>query len=105
MNLMIRIGGVHVRRRSVFSEAVLPRRTQVDQHEDFEQFLDNYADLNVHESAGWPAVASYLSRFKRPNLAIVALVAVAYKSLPTPITLAFLGAITLLGLVGGFRDG
>jgi hypothetical protein len=77
----------------------------VDQHEDFEQFLDKYADLDVHESAGWSAVVSHLSRFRRPNLAIVALVAVAYKALPTPITLAFLGAITLLGLVGGLRDG
>jgi len=84
----------------------MPWRTTVDPQKDLEHFLDKYADLDVHESAGWPAaVVSHLSRFKRPNLAIVALVAVAYKSLPTPITLAFLGAITLLGLVGGFRDG
>lgn len=77
----------------------------MDQHEDLEKFIDKYADLDAHESAGWPAVVSHLSRFRRPNLAIVALVAVAYKTLPTPITLAFLGAITLLGLVGGLRDG
>jgi hypothetical protein len=78
----------------------------VDPQEDFERFLDKYADLNVHESAHWPAlVVGLLGRLKRPNLAIVALVAVAYKSLPAPIMFAFLGAITLLGVVGGCRDG
>ncbi|KVL51887.1 hypothetical protein WK39_22530 [Burkholderia cepacia] len=78
----------------------------MDPQEDFERFLEKYADLEVHESARWPAlVASLLARLKRPNLAIVALVAVAYKGLPAPIMLAFLGAITLLGVVGGFRDG
>jgi hypothetical protein len=77
----------------------------VDPQEDFEQFLDKYADLDVYESAGWPAVVRHLARFKRPNLAIVAVVAVVYKSLPTPIMLAAIGAITLLGAVGGLRDG
>jgi hypothetical protein len=78
----------------------------VDPQKDLERFLDKYADLDVHESARWPAlVASLLARLKRPNLAIVALVAVVYKSLPTPIMLAAIGAITLLGAVGGLRDG
>ncbi|CAB3762816.1 hypothetical protein B7G54_24280 [Burkholderia puraquae] len=75
----------------------------MDPQKDFERFLEKYADLDVQESARWPAlVACLLARLKRPNLAIVA---VAYKSLPAPIMLAFLGAITLLGVVGGLRDG
>ena len=78
----------------------------MDPQKDFERFLEKYTDLDVQESAHWPAlVACLLARLKRPNLAIVALVAVAYKSLPAPIMLAFLGAITLLGVVGGLRDG
>ncbi|MGF6264390.1 hypothetical protein OKW49_005318 [Paraburkholderia youngii] len=73
---------------------------------DYEQFLDKYADLDVHESAHWlAALAGHLARFKRPNLAIVAITAIAYKSLPTPIMLAVVGAITLLGVIGGLRDG
>jgi hypothetical protein len=88
----------------------MPWRTTVDPQKDYEQFLEKYADLDVHESARWPTlVVSLLARLKRPNLAIVALVAVvtldAYKNLPTPVMLAVIGAITLLGVVGGFRDG
>jgi hypothetical protein len=84
----------------------MPWRTTVDSQEDFERFLDKYADLDVHESACWPAaVVRCLARFKRPNLAIAALVAVVYKGLPMPIMLAAIGAITLLGLVGGRGDG
>lgn len=78
----------------------------MDPQKDLQRSLEKYTDLDVHESARWPAlVTSLLARLKRPNLAIVAVVAIAYKSLPTPIMLAAIGAITLLGVVGGLRDG
>ncbi|MGS1076457.1 hypothetical protein [Burkholderia glumae] len=78
----------------------------MEPQEGFERFVDRYADFNVHGPASWSAlVANLLARLKRSNLAIVALVAVSYASLPTPIMLALIGAITLLGIVGGFRDG
>lgn len=78
----------------------------VDPQEDFKQFLDKYADLDVHEPTGWPAgVAKHLTRFKRPNLAIVGITAVvwagAYKSLPTSVMLVAIGAIAILGVIGG----
>ncbi|WP_186152003.1 hypothetical protein [Burkholderia gladioli] len=78
----------------------------MEPQEDFERFFERYADLNVHEAARWSgSVAKLLARLKRSNLAIVALVAVSYTSLPMSIMLALIGAITLLGIVGGFRDG
>jgi hypothetical protein len=99
-----------MRRRSVFSEAALPWRTQVDSQEDFKQFLNKYAGLDVHEPAGWPAgVAKHLTRFKRPNLAIVGITAVvwaaAFKGLPTSVVLLAIGAIAVLGVFGGRGDG
>lgn len=88
----------------------MSRRTTVDPQKDYEQFLDKYADLDVHESAGWLAdLTGHLARFKRPNLAIVAIVAIvaidAYKSLPASIIYAAFIPVTLLGVVGGRRDG
>jgi hypothetical protein len=95
--------------RSVALRGSQASEKTVDQHEDLEKFLDKYADLDVHESAGWPAVVNYLSRFKRPNLAIVAVVAIvavdAYKDLPASIIYASLISITLLGVFGGRGDG
>ncbi|WP_321927204.1 hypothetical protein [Burkholderia sp. BCC1998] len=78
---------------------------------ELEKFLNRYADIDVQESAGWLAdVVSHLTRFKRPNLAIVAIVATvaidAYRSPPhTSIIYAAFFAIVLLGVVGGRRDG
>ncbi|WP_250532361.1 hypothetical protein [Caballeronia sp. ATUFL_F1_KS39] len=77
---------------------------------ELEKFLDKYADLDVHETAGWPAaMVGHLAGFRRPNLAIVAVAGVvgidAYKNLPASIIYAALVAITLLGIVGGRGNG
>lgn len=77
---------------------------------ELEKFHDKYADLEIQEPAGWiAAVVSHLTRFKRPNLAIVAIVATvaidAYSSPPpTSIIYTAFFAILLLGVVGGRRD-
>ncbi|KVQ92660.1 hypothetical protein [Burkholderia ubonensis] len=78
------------------------------QHE-LKNFYGKYENLNVHQSTRWyAAVAGYLVRLTRSKLAIVAMVTVdaiaAFKGLSGPIALASIGAILLLGIVGGIRE-
>ncbi|ARK76172.1 hypothetical protein BOC39_21665 [Burkholderia pseudomallei] len=78
------------------------------QHE-LKSFYGKYENLDVHQSSSWyAAVALHLAKLTRSKLAIVAMVVVdaiaAFKGLPGLITLTSVGAILLLGLIGGIRE-
>jgi hypothetical protein len=107
---MIFIENLHACVRSVFSEAVFASENTMEPLNELEKLRDKYAGLEIQEPAGWIAAAvSHLTRFERPNLAIVAIVATfaidAYSGPPSSsIVYTAFFAISLLGIVGGRRD-
>jgi hypothetical protein len=81
----------------------------MDPQDELKPYRERYEDLDVRKSGRWPAAVGQLARFKRPNLAIVAIVAVFtvgayYKSLPTTTVLVAFAAIWVLGTFGGVRE-
>jgi len=80
-----------------------------DLQKKLESLHEQYRNLDVTQKASWPvALASCLARYKRSNLAIVGIVALAaleaYKPLPLSVMLAAVLSVALLGRFGGLRE-
>ena len=80
------------------------------QHEhDLQKHRDKFQDLVVRQPAGWGAVVGQLARLKGAELAMMSIASIAAVTLyrttniPSPILLAAIGAITVLGIVRTFR--
>jgi hypothetical protein len=78
----------------------------VDPENELKPYHDRYEDLDVNEPSTWKAATvSCLTKLKRPNLAIVAVIAAlaiaAYKNPPTCLSLAAIVAVAVIGVAGG----
>ncbi|PCE26240.1 hypothetical protein BWP39_17100 [Paraburkholderia acidicola] len=81
----------------------------MDSQQELQKRLADFASLEVNEPSTWRAVTvRCLTRLKRSNLAIVAVVATsaldAYRGLPVLVTLTAFCAVTVLGIFGGARE-
>ena len=112
MDPMIRIGGFHMRLRSVFSEAVFTvlEKTMTPKEKSLRQHYDQLEGLvDVPETASWKTTVIHcVTRLKCAKFAILSAVAVAamvaYKGLPSTTTWQTLLAIVILGAIGIFRE-
>jgi hypothetical protein len=110
---MIRIGSVHVRLRSVFSEAVFTvlENTKMNPEEKLRQHydrLEGLVDAPTPANSWTTAAIHCVTRLKCANLAILSAVAVAamvaYKGLPPTTTVEALLAIVILGVLGNIHE-